>query len=277
MAMAEAMGVLTKLMAAAVVLYALALSFLWFRQEKLLFAPAPIRGEDPLPSSLQKPDVAERFVDVPGARLSVLELRLPSPQGIVFFLHGNAGNNHSWAGDLDFYRKMNFDAAMLDYRGYGRSGGHIQSEEQLRSDVASVWSSMAKRYAGKRIVFMGRSMGTGLAAGLAAQLPATEQPSATILISPYSSMVDMASLHYPWVPSALLRYPLRTDLLLKDIKGPVLLIHGDQDELIPVAHSQVLKSILPSARLEVITGAGHGDLQDIPHYFDVIRSGIVNR
>ena len=91
-------------------------------------------------------------IDVTGARLSALHLRLPDPQGVVFFLHGNNGNLATWFVNADFYRAANYDLFMLDYRGYGKSSGRIESEEQLRADVLAAWRSVAGRYLGKRRV-----------------------------------------------------------------------------------------------------------------------------
>jgi len=79
---------------------------LWFKQEALLFHPEMLPADTRLAT---EPDVNERFVDVPGARLSVLELRLPQPKGVVFFLHGNAGNLQSWFTNTDFYRRAGYD------------------------------------------------------------------------------------------------------------------------------------------------------------------------
>ena len=126
----------------AAALYACVLALLWFGQERLLFLPTPLAPSYPL---AREPDVHERFVDVPGARLSLLELRLPDPRGVVFFLHGNAGNLESWFVNADFYRRANFDLVMLDYRGYGKSSGRIASEEQLHGDVSAVWQQVAPR------------------------------------------------------------------------------------------------------------------------------------
>lgn len=236
---------------------------LWFGQERLLFKPVPLPADAALSS---EPDVTERFVDVPGARLSVLELRLPDPKGVVFFLHGNSANLKEWFIDGSLYRRANVDLVMMDYRGFGKSTGRIESEAQLHADVEAVWQAIAARYAGKRVIALGRSLGTGLAAVWAAR----HQPDLTILVSPYTSMQQLAALHYPWVPSAVVRYPLRSDEAVTRLHKPLLLVHGDQDALIPVAHSRQLAADAEQARLVVIRGAAHADV----HRFDEYRAAI---
>ena len=248
-------------------LYAALLALIWLGQERLIFLPTPLPADHAL---AREPGVRERFVAVDGARLSVLELRLPDPKGVVFFLHGNAGNLASWFVNAEFYRQANFDLVMLDYRGYGKSSGRITSEAQLHDDVRAVWREVAPHYAGRRVVLYGRSLGTALAASLAAEL----QPDLTMLVSPYESMRAMAREHYAWVPSALLRYPLRTDEHLARVRTPVLLLHGDRDELIPLAHSRTLQSLAPQARLHVVPGGAHNDLQDFESYLGAVRSAL---
>jgi len=252
---------------AAGLVYGAALGALWWGQERLLFHPVALDPGVPLAVD---PDVHERTVDVPGARLSVLELRLPDPRGVVFFLHGNAGNLQSWFVNADFYRRANYDLVMLDYRGFGKSTGRIDGEAQLHADVMAVWSQVAPRYAGRRVVLYGRSLGSGLAARLATQVRA----DLTMLVSPYASMVALARLHYPWVPAALLRYPLRTDEAVARLRSPVLLLHGERDDLIPVDHSRELAALARQARVVVVPGAGHGDLQAFDTYLDAVADAL---
>ena len=193
---------------AALLLYAGVLALLWWKQERLMFYPVPLPADYPLATA---PDVHEVTVPVDGARLSVLHLRLPQPRGVVFFLHGNAGNLAGWFSDLDFYRQANYDLVMPDYRGFGKSTGHIALPAQLRRDVRAAWDTVANRYAGRKVVLYGRSLGTALAAELAADLAAAGRPPAlTVLVSPYTSMRDLTAEFYPWVPSFLVRYPLDT-------------------------------------------------------------------
>jgi uncharacterized protein len=250
------------------VLYLLALTWLWFRQERLLFYPEPWPNEDP--PALKAPDVRSLWVEVPGAKLHALHLRQTNARGLVFFLHGNGGNLASWFVNTDFYRRAGYDLFMLDYRGYGRSSGQIASEAQLMGDVRTAWQQVSPQYAGRPVVVYGRSLGTGLAAQLAAEV----NPALTVLVSPYRSMAALADEHYPMVPAALLRYPLRTDEVVGRIRGPVWLVHGGRDSLIPPAHSEALQALAGAqrARLLRVPEAGHNDVHQFPAYLDGLSS-----
>ncbi|MES2717652.1 MAG: alpha/beta fold hydrolase [Pseudomonadota bacterium] len=258
-------------------LAALAAAALWWGQERLIFMPTPLPADHRfgLP-----PDVHEAHIDVPGARLHALHLRRPQPDGLVFYLHGNAGNLESWFVNLDFWRGLNVDLFMLDYRGYGKSSGRIRSEAELLADVQAAWRVVTAADARKPVVLAGRSLGTGLAARLAATLPAAQRPALLLLVSPYRSLQALAATHYPLVPGALLRYPLRSDQAFQALaaapgpRPPVLLLHGAQDSLIPPAHSDGLAALLPGAQVQHIAGAGHNDLQDYPVYLEAVRSAV---
>jgi pimeloyl-ACP methyl ester carboxylesterase len=250
-----------------VALYLLSLAALWWWQEQLIFLPQPLPANHRF---AQGPDVHERWVDVPGARLHALHLRLPQPDGVVFFLHGNAGNLASWFVDVDVYRRLNVDLVMMDYRGYGKSSGRISNQAQLSQDVRAVWDAVAPRYAGLKRVVYGRSLGTGLAAELAADI----QPELTVLVSPYQSMRALAAEHYPWVPAATLRYPLPTDEWLPQVQGAVLLVHGQDDTLIAADHSLRLQALAPQARLLLLPGVGHGDVHRSRAYQDSVAQAV---
>ena len=258
---------LIRLVGGAVILYGAVIGLLWWKQESLLFHPQVLPAEYRFAVGS---DVKEVWLDVPGARLNALHLQQPSPRGLVFFLHGNGGSLQDWFVNLNFYRQANFDLYMLDYRGYGKSTGRIESEAQLHADVLAAWDSVAPRYAGLRRVVFGRSLGTGLAAHLGVQV----QPDLTLLVSPYLSMEALATEHYPWVPRQVLRYPLRTDLSLPLLKGAVMLVHGADDTLIEPSHSQRLVTLKPGSSLTIISGAAHNDLQRWPAYSQALAAAL---
>jgi len=248
-------------------LYLALLAALWWGQERLLFLPQRLPPDHRFDLGA---DVLERTIEVPGARLSALHLRLPAPRGVVFFLHGNAGNLQSWFTDGDFWRRANFDLFMIDYRGYGKSDGRIESEMQLHADVRAAWDAIAPAYVGKKRVLFGRSLGTGLVAALAASV----QPELTVLVSPYSSMRALATEHYPIVPAALLRYPLDTAAAVGRLQTPLLLVHGERDALIGPWHSDALGALNPRAQVHRVKGAGHNDLQEFDDYGAAVRAAL---
>ena len=255
------------LLAIAAAIYVGLLALLWFGQEKLIFLPTPLPADHRFGHG---PDVHEVWIDVHGARLHALHLKLARPDGIVFYLHGNAGNLDGWFANPDFYRRLNLDLFMLDYRGYGKSGDRITSEAQLHADVRAAWQQVAPAYAGTRRVILGRSLGSGPALVLAAEA----KPELTLLVSPYLSFAALAAQYYPWVPRFLLRYPMRNDLAIARVTTPIALLHGERDEVIDAEHSRRLQALAPQARLTIVPGAGHNDLQAFPAYLDAVAAAL---
>lgn len=247
----------------AVLGYLIFLAVLYFSQERLIFPGTRLPADFKFEFGPQQ--FTEMRIDVPGATLDALHFTQANPRGLVFFIHGNAGNLETWTTGIDFYRRVNYDLFIFDYRGYGKSTGRIESEGQLNADVRAAWDASAPRYTGKPIVIYGRSLGTGLATTLAAAV----EPRLLVLVSPYSSLAAAARSQYPIAPEWLLRYPLRTDRVIGSVKSPILLVHGTEDRLIPAANSERLRSLTqPPADLLLIQGAGHNNIHEFPAYLD---------
>ena len=256
------------LLAIGAMVYLAIIAYVYFRQEKLIFQPMPLSPDH----QFTIPDVQELKVPVAGAELSALHLRLPNPKGIVYFLHGNGGNLQTWLTSVDFYRRVNYDLFIVDYRGYGKSSGQIESEAQLHTDVRTAWNMVATQYVGKKIVVYGRSLGTGLAVKLSSDI----QPDLTILVSPYESLKAMGDAHYPWLPAMVNRYTMRTDEWLPAIKGAVMIEHGDVDTLIGLSHGERLTKIRSGTELVVVNGAGHNDIHKFPKYLETLSERLKN-
>jgi alpha-beta hydrolase superfamily lysophospholipase len=254
-------GVLALLVSA----YGLAVGLMDWQQERLLFRPTTVApGESPrLPPGVEPVQVA-----VDGAVLSAWHLRQPGAKGVVFFLHGNGGDLESWFTHTEFWRQVGFDLFMIDYRGYGQSTGQIRSEAQLHADVRRAWDQMAPAYAGRRMVIYGRSLGTGLAAARASAVRA----DLLVLVSPYQSLTAVVAEQYPWVPTALLRYPMPTEAWLPRVHAPVLIFHGQADRLIPFAQGAHLAKLARQATLVPLPGIGHADVQDSALYRDTLAA-----
>lgn len=249
--------------------YCVAVIFIWQKQEALLFHPDPLAAD----YQFNLPYTSEVYIPVAGAKIHALHLQLPAEQsrGIVLFFHGNAENLKEWFTNPDFWISSGYDVLMMDYRGYGKSTGSIESERQLHSDALSAWNHIKDQYAGKKKVIYGRSLGTALAAKLATQVAS----DLVVLVSPYTSMKDMAHQYYPWVPSIVLRYPLENNQYIPQLTTPILLLHGTNDNLITIKHSQQLVTLNNRARLVEIPEAGHGDIHKFSLYTQTLRDALV--
>lgn len=250
--------------------YCAAVIFIWKKQEALLFHP------DPLPADYKfnLPYTSEVYIDVPGAKLHALHLKQPTENnhGIVLFLHGNAENLKAWFTNTDFWISSGYDVLMIDYRGFGKSTGNIDSEEQLHSDALYAWNYIKDQYAGKKKVIYGRSLGTALATKLATEVSS----DLVVLVSPYTSMKNMAAIYYPWVPGFVLHYPLENNKYIQQLSTPILLLHGSKDQLINSEHSHILSTLNSRARFVEIPDADHGDIHNFPLYIKTLHDALVN-
>lgn len=245
-------------------LYAGVVGSFYVGQETLIFRPTPL----PASHAFNLPQTTEVSLAVDGATLSALHFQQPNAKGVIFFLHGNGGNLSSWLRTTNFYRKNNFDVFMIDYRGYGKSTGSIESEAQLHRDVMTAWQSIAAQYQGKKRVIYGRSLGATLAAKLSAEVTS----DLTVLVSPFYNLNAMREAHYAWLPAALMRYTFTTDVWLPQAKSPVIILHGKQDELIEIDQSIRLKAVVPSVELIRIDGGTHNNLHHLPQYVEPLSA-----
>ncbi|MGF1644681.1 MAG: alpha/beta hydrolase [Thiotrichales bacterium] len=244
--------------------YGLALGWMWVSQESFLFFPTRLPPEH----RFDLASVEEVMLPVDGAVLSALHLRNDAPRGVVFFLHGNAGSLDNWFTGVDFYRGLEWDLFMLDYRGYGKSTGRIESEDQLHADVRAAWLHLAPQYPSVPIVLYGRSLGTGLATRLAREVEA----ELLMLVSPYTSLRELAGEYFPWIPTRLLRYPMPTENWLPEVRMPVFVVHGEADEIIPLEHAERLVGLRPDAELLRLPGVGHNDVHLSMTYRDAFAA-----
>jgi fermentation-respiration switch protein FrsA (DUF1100 family) len=145
----------------------------------------------------------------------------------------------------------------VSYRGFAGSGGS-PSEAALFSDALEIFDWLQART--QDIVIHGESLGTGVAAYLAAERPAR----ALILEAPYTAALDIAGATYPWLPvSWLMRDPFVTREHIQRVDEPVLIVHGTADRVIPVEHGKRLYETAGDPKqLAIVEGAGHSDLWD---------------
>jgi uncharacterized protein len=246
-------------------LYVLICILMFVLQEKVIFFPEKLHRNYRFEF---KEPFEEIFIPTEDNRkLHALLFRADSTKGLIFYLHGNAGSLEGWGDVAELYTDLQYDVFLLDYRGYGKSEGSIESESQLFRDVQVAYNEMLKRYDEDKIVVLGYSIGTGPATKIAS----TNNPRMLILQAPYYSLTDMAKNTYPFLPTFLLRYKFETHKYIVDCKMPIVLFHGDADEVIYYGSSLKLKPLLKETdTLITLTGVGHNNMTFERQYIEAM-------
>ena len=224
----------------------------------LLYFPSRSFYATPTDVGLRHEDV--RFEAEDGTRLHGWWIPAPRQPASAHVLlsHGNAGN----IGDRVLHARLLSDAGLdvflFDYRGYGRSEGNPDEEGTYRDARAAraAWLRQAGVDAA-RLVYLGESVGGAVALALAVEAP----PLGLVLQSAFTSIREMGRRHYPFIPSAVVPDAYPNLRRIAQLKSPLLVIHGDRDDIVPVGHGRALfDAAPPPKRLEIVRGAGHNDL-----------------
>jgi pimeloyl-ACP methyl ester carboxylesterase len=176
----------------------------------------------------------------------------------------------NWGGLADeFVEKTGWNIWMVDYPGYGKSTGKISSEAQLHDVADAVYAEAVKLNPGKKIVVWGRSLGSGIAAPIAAK----NSIQGLVLETPFYSLKDMAGIYFPYLPSFLLRYPFPTNAVINNVKAPLFLLHGTADRVIPYAQGKMLFDDFKGKKeMLTIEGGVHNTLSEDPQFWP----GVIN-
>ncbi len=235
--------------------YVLICILIFFFQEKLIFHPQKLEKEYVFQFDQKFEEKSIPTSD--GKILNGLLFKADSSKGLVFYLHGNSGSVSSWGVIAKTYTSLHYDLFLLDYRGFGKSESEINSQSQLHADNQTVYDELKKQYAENKIIVLGYSIGTGLAAKVAS----ANHPKLLILQAPYYSMTDLVSHIYPTIPTFILKYKLETNEYLKSCTMPVVVFHGDQDKTIYYGSSIKLKDEFKSGdTLIILKGQGHNGI-----------------
>jgi len=246
---------LLKIVSILLILFASICGLIFLFQEEMIFFPHKLEKNYQFNFAQQFEEINIKTHDQ--KILNGLLFKSDSSKGLVFYLHGNAGSLGTWGGVAKTYTDLHYDVFMLDYRGFGKSEGSIGSQEQLFSDVQTAYNEMLKVYHETKIIVLGYSIGTGLAAKLAS----TNQPRLLILLAPYYSLTDIMRHKYPILPTFILRYRFNTSQFIKACKMPIVIFHGNQDEVIYYGSSLKLKELLKKQdQLITLVGQGHNGM-----------------
>lgn len=226
-------------------------------ERALVYQPHKYPRGDWTPAQLAYEDAVFQADD--GTELHGWYLPHPAPQAVVLFAHGNGGNVTHYAEFLrDLRVRQNVAVLGFDYRGYGKSGGR-PSEAGLLMDARAArrWLAQRTGVPERAIVLMGHSLG----GGVVTQLAAEDGARALVLISTFTSLPDVGKEHMPWLaPEAIMQNRFNSREALARYPGPVLISHGEADQLIPMAQAEALFAVAQGPKqLVTIPGGHHND------------------
>jgi uncharacterized protein len=239
---------------------------MYLAQDSLIFHPQPLSEAQRLAVS-KRPSVESIFIDAAdGTRLHAWHVK---GEPLVLYFGGNA-EEVSWMLDEAARRAPGTGWLLVDYRGYGSSGGS-PSERSLTEDALR-WHD---KFAGRRTYVFGRSLGSGVAVQLAAQRPV----AGVILVAPFDSLVELGKHHYPFLPvNLLLKHRFDSAALAPKIATPLLCIVATHDEIIPAEHAKRLYDAWGGEKRWVaLEGASHNDTDGMPDYWLSIRKFLTEK
>jgi fermentation-respiration switch protein FrsA (DUF1100 family) len=231
------------------------LAFMYVGQRSLMYFPETFRTP---PAEAGLAEAEEVTLDSgDGARVIVWHIPPKEGRPVWLYFHGNGG---ALRYRVDRFRELTAQGeglVALSYRGYAGSTGR-PSEDGLIADARAAYDFAVERYGAGRIVLWGESLGSGVALALAADRPVAR----IVLEAPFLSAVDIAAGVYPFLPVRwLMKDQFRSDLRVANVKAPVLVVHGDHDNVVPISSGQQLYKLITSPKRFVrLAGAGHENL-----------------
>lgn len=177
---------------------------------------------------------------------------------VLLWFHGNAGNLSHRLDNIIMLQEVGVQQFILDYRGYGRSEGTPEEQGMyLDAEAACNFLINKKGFAPENIIIFGRSLGGGVAAELALRKPC----GGLILESTFTSVGEIARKVVPFLPTTkILKNKFDTLAKIRQIRIPVLVIHGLQDELIPYENGEKIFTTANKPKYFYPVNAGHNDL-----------------
>jgi uncharacterized protein len=232
------------------VIGAVYLGLLFVMQRSMLFpAPADVPRIPP-------PGSAEVRVRHDGGEAYALYLAPMEPAGrapLLMFMHGNGELADYWVEEFATARRWGFGVLLVEYPGYGRAPGSPSERSITGASLALYdWAANDARVDPKRIVAYGRSLGGGAAVRVAVNRPV----AALILESTFTSVADFAARFM--APALIIRDAFDSRTSLASYRGPLLVMHGRRDTIVPLAHGRELAGLVPGATF-VELECGHND------------------
>jgi uncharacterized protein len=250
------MSILVKILAAIVSVYLLVALVTYMGQRRLMYFPD---AKHVLPGQAGLANVSERILNAPdGARVVVWYGKAKPGQPTLLYFHGNGGGLADRVDRFQRFMGQGWGVYMMAYRGYAGSTGYPTEANNI-ADARRAYDALVQEGVPPgSIILYGESLGTNVATRMAAE----KASAGLILESPYTSVLEIALTEYPFLPVRLLlsdRY--ETDKVIPQVRVPVLILHGKQDDVIPVAMAhRLVKLANEPKRLVILPEGEHSDL-----------------
>jgi len=250
------MGMLVNLAGMSIALYVMVTGAAWLGQRYLMYVPNATRVA---PAAAGLAGVQEQILATPdGARLIAWRAAARPGRPTILYLHGNAGNLAGRADRFERYQRLGFGLMMLSWRSYSGSTGQPTEAHNVADAILAFDMLVTSGVPASDIVVYGESLGSGVAIQLAGVRPV----AALVLDAPYTSIVDVAILSYPYLPvRPLLLDRYESDRHIKEVTAPVLILHGERDAVIPVKMGRALYELVRAPKkIALFPEGGHVDL-----------------
>lgn len=242
--------------------YLIAVGTLWALQRQLLFLPDRTLPDTALAGVPEM--TAVRLHTADGLKL-LAWWRPPAKDAVtILYLHGNGGNIGYRGERIRPFLDHGMGVLLASWRGYGGNPGS-PSEQGLLDDARAALDFLrGQDIAPCRTVVYGESLGTTVAVRLAFEQAATGDPMAAVVLeAPLSSVADVASYHYPWVPvGLLLKDRFEATAYVNRISAPLLVVHGERDAVVPIRFGRRLFAAAREPKQAV--WLAHGGHEDLP-------------
>ncbi|MBI4529338.1 MAG: alpha/beta hydrolase [Deltaproteobacteria bacterium] len=243
-------------------------------EKSFIFFPSPNLERSPADAGLAFEDLF--FTAADGVRLNGWFIPHPGAAATVVWFHGNAGNIAHRVENIGLlHRQVGVHIFIFDYRGYGRSHGEVSEQGTYRDGEGALeYLRSRKDVDPKKIVFFGRSLG----AAVAAEMAIRRGCMALILETPFASIREMARVAFPFFPvGPFLKTRYAVLDKIKEVRAPLLVVHGDRDEIVPLAQARKVFAAAPEPKeFYTIRGARHNDTHIVggEGYFAALRDFI---
>ncbi|MDC7998249.1 alpha/beta hydrolase [Gilvibacter sediminis] len=221
--------------------------FMYFIQDNIMFQPQTLAADYKYAFNTEFEEFNLWTPD--SVALNALHFKVADPKGLILYYHGNAGNLARWGGIAEQYTKYGYDVMVMDYRGYGKSGGS-PAEATLYSDAQLFYEHAKKQYREQDILVFGRSLGTSVSTFLAAE----NTPGQLILETPFHSIEDVANTRFRYLPVQwLIKYDFPSYKYAPEVNCATLILHGTRDGVVPFSSGQRLFLEFKPANVQFIT------------------------